>query len=110
MGPNISVCPITIEVTGVIEPETFVGLDGAVAAVGANAWGVSPNYAENEPATVDTLGLVTVKAEAAIAAQALVQVGTQGRAVTLGGGVAVGRALDEATSPDDPIRVLLIPN
>ncbi len=110
MGPNIGVCPITIDITGIVQPETFVGVNGAEAAAAANALGVAPNYAENEPGTVDTLGLVTVKVQAAIAAGALVEVGTSGRAVTRTAGVIVARAIDAAANADERIRVVLIPN
>jgi hypothetical protein len=110
MGPNIGVCPITIEITGIVQPETFVGVDGAAAAAAANTVGVAPNYAEDEPGTVDTLGLVTVKAQTAIAAGALVEVGTESRAVTRTAGAIVARAIDAAVNANDRIRVILIPN
>lgn len=112
MGPNIGVCPITAQASGEVQPQTFVGPDGATAAAAGNSIGVAPNYAKDEPMAVDHLGLVTVVAGAAIAAGAEVEVGANGRAVTLAAGVKVARVHpeDSAAADGDRIRVFLIPN
>jgi hypothetical protein len=58
----------------------------------------------------DVLGTTVVVAGAAIAAEQLVEVGADGRAVPHAAGVAVARAKQDATANGDRIEVFLLPN
>ena len=85
----------------------FVGLDGDVAAAGAKALGVAEvGAAQGEQASVSTHGILLVTAGAAIAAEAEVEVGANGKAITKAGGIGNGYALDEALADGDTIRII----
>lgn len=108
---DMGVCPITQIATAAITAQRFVTALGAVAGAGANALGVAAQPAAiAEPFTVDTLGVVSVEAGAAVTAGGLVQSDATGRAIDRVAGAIVGRALDGAAAAGQMIRVLLIPN
>ena len=89
----------------------FVGTDGAYALAAGNAIGISNADAISvgSPISVVTLGLYYVVAGAAFAAGVKIEVGTDGKAVELSGGVAVARAREAGVS-DKETLVFLIPN
>ena len=82
------------------------GLDGgikvATATQGDKAFGVAA-YDAGSGATVPVLrgGIVPVTAGGAISAGDQIEVGTDGKAVKLASGVAVGQAIETATSGAD---------
>ena len=85
----------------------FVGLDGDVAAAGAKALGDAEVAAAlGEQASVSTHGILLVTAGAAIAAEAEVEVGANGKAVTKDSGISNGYALDAALADGDTIRII----
>lgn len=85
----------------------FVTLAGAVPASGAYVYGVTnADYDAGEVAGVDVLGVITVTAGGAIAANAEVQTDAAGKAITKAAGITAGRALDAAAADGDVIRIL----
>lgn len=107
---NLGVCPITIAVSGAVLSHRFVGTDKAQAGAAANTLGVAAYDGTDEPTTVDTLGVVSVEAGAAIAAGALIETDASGRGITRTAGPIVARALEAATQAGDLIQCVLIPN
>jgi hypothetical protein len=90
----------------------FIGANGQHAAAAGNAIGVSRfDGAAGDLVTRDVIGTSIVEAGAAIAANGLVEVGADGKAVPRDEGVAVGRVQDVAAlAAGDFVEVLLIPN
>ena len=85
----------------------FVGFDGDVAAAAAPAVGVCEADSDlGEMAPVNTHGVLLVEAGGAIALAAQVEVGANGKAVTIAAGVAQGRTMDAAAADGDIIRIL----
>lgn len=107
---SMGVCPITVTVTGEVLANRFVGYNNAAAGADANTVGVAAAYGQDEDTTVDTLGVVTVEAGAAITAGAELSSDATSRAVPKNAGPTVARALDAATAPGELIRCVLIPN
>lgn len=107
---NLSVCPITIPVSGVVMSHRFVGTNKAQAGAAANTIGVAAYDGTSEPTTIDVLGVVSVEAGAAVAAGALIETDASGRAITRTAGPIVARALEAATQAGDLIQCVLIPN
>jgi len=86
----------------------FIGFDGNVASAGAAALGVLQAATDSgEQAPVGAQGIFLVIAGGAISVGEAVEVGTGGKAAAYSAGVSIGRALDEATTDGDIIRVLL---
>lgn len=97
MTQKHSLMTMSVLAAGTITAHTFVGADNEAAASGADAIGVAVfDAAAGDLLAVDVLGSTIVRAEAAIAAGARVQVGAAGGAVTATTGVPVGRALEAA--------------
>lgn len=86
----------------------FATVAGTVPAAGVYCPGVvNGSFDAGEQASVITHGVVLVEAGAAVAVDAAVQTDASGRAITLAGGIGLGRALDAATAAGDLIRVKL---
>ena len=98
---------VTIAAAAALVAKRFVSFGGAQAVAADVALGVAnANYDAGEQAGVDTHGEILVESGGAITAGAQVQPDAQGRAITLGAGVAFGRARDAATAAGEFIRVL----
>lgn len=111
MTSKVSLLTLTVIATAAITAERFITTAGAVATAAGNADGVSnTDAAIGERFPADVLGTTIVTAGAAIAANAYVEVGSAGKAITRASGKAVGKALQAATADGDRIRVLLLPN
>ncbi|RKY70048.1 MAG: DUF2190 domain-containing protein [Candidatus Latescibacterota bacterium] len=107
MQTQIIIGTISVEATAALIRQRFVGFTGAIAAPAAPAIGISElDMDTGEMAPINTHGALMVKAGAAIAVGAEVEVGADGKAITLASGVAQGRALDAATADGDIIRIL----
>jgi len=111
-GPaNQSACAITVIATGPIVSHRFVGVTSAQAGAAANTLGVSAYDAlTGDATTIDTLGVVSVEAGAAVALGDLIETDASGRAITRTGGPIVARSLDVAAVAGDLIRCVIIPN
>ena len=110
-GPvNMGVCPITVEVSGTVQAHRFVGVTGAAAGAGANTLGVAAYDGTDEPTTIDTLGVVSVEAGAALSAGDEIEVDATSRGITKVAGKTVARALDDASAEGEYFRAALIPN
>ncbi|MDD5297657.1 MAG: DUF2190 family protein [Rhodocyclaceae bacterium] len=115
MQNSTPILTLTVVATGAIAAQRFVGPTGAVAAAAGNALGVSRYLSAQagDKIPVDTLGTAYVEAGAAIAAGALVESDSVGRAITRNAGVALGRV-----APGDPgasaagkfTEIILFPN
>lgn len=107
MTQKHSLMTMSVLAAGTITAHTFVGTDNKTAAAGADAIGVAVfDAGTGDMLAVDVLGSTIVRAEAAIAAGARVQVGAAGGAVTATTGVPVGRAV-EAVAAGALFEVLL---
>ena len=109
----ISLLTLTVAAKAALEAERFVTGAGAYAGAGANALGVSKaKGAIGDQVPVDVIGTVIVTAGAAIAANAAIEVGANGKAITASSGAVVARAAPGATAAadGDPIEVILIQN
>lgn len=105
---KISTLALTVTATAVIAADTFVGFNFQTAAAGAAALGVAKADAKaGENVGVDIQGAIDMRAGAAIAAGAEVQVGANGLPITKAAGLAVGRALTAAANPGDIVTILL---
>lgn len=111
---NISLLALTVVAAATAIGQRFVTGGGALATAAGNALGVAQGDASviGERVSVDTLGTALVVAGGAIAANAAIEVGTGGKAVTKTTGIAVARAAPGATAAadGDVIEVILIPN
>lgn len=111
MTQKIAVLALTIAATAALEAERFVTAAGAYPAAAGNAFGVSCTKAAiGERVATDVLGTAIVTAGGAIAKNAFIDVGTNGKAVTHAAGKVVAQALQAAATDGDRIEVLLIPN
>lgn len=100
---------LTIKASAAVAAGRFVTYAGAHAAAGAIAAGVThTKAAANENVNVITLGVMRVEAGAAIAKNAELQVGADGKAITRAAGKSVGFALDAAAADGDFISAVLI--
>jgi len=98
---------ISIPATATLTKRRFATSAGAVPAAGAWCPGITELDCDiGLQATVNTHGVILVEAGAAVALDAQVQCDASGRAITLGAGVALARALDAAAAAGDVIRVL----
>lgn len=108
--PKCPVLTLTVVAAAELEGCRAIGLDGNYVASAAAMHGVSATnaYAGDELA-VDVLGTTVAEAGAAIAAGALVQVGSDGKFITKAAGKTVGRALEAATADGSVFEMLLLP-
>ena len=108
---STSLLALTVLATAAITAERFVTGAGATAAAAGNCLGVARSDAKiGEHTPVDVLGTAIVVAGGPIAADGLIQVGANGKAVAKAAGATVARALTAATADGDRIEVFLIPN
>lgn len=110
---SVSLLTLAIAATGVITAQRFVTGAGVTATAAGNAIGVSRSDAAiGEQFPADVLGTTLVTAGGPIAANAAVEVGANGKAVTLAAGKAVGRLApgSSALADGDVVEVILIPN
>lgn len=111
MTQKISLLTLSIAATAVVAAERFVTAAGAYPSAGGNAFGVATTKAAiGELFGADVLGTSVATAGAAIAKNAYVQIGSDGKVVTHAAGVAVAQALQAASADGDRIELLLIPN
>lgn len=111
MTQKISLLTLSIAATAAVIAERFVTAAGAYPTAAGNALGVATTKAAiGDLFGVDVLGTAVATAGAAIAKNAYVQIGSDGKVVTRAAGVAVGQALQAAAADGDRIEVLLIPN
>lgn len=85
-------------------------LAGTVSTAGIYGYPCHTDALTGENASLSLCGVATVKAGAAVAVGALVEVGTSGRVITRSAGVAVGRAATAAAADGDNILIIIIPN
>ena len=108
---NTSLLTLPVKCTAAVTRERFVTGAGAHAAAAGRALGVTQvDGAIGDIVNADTLGTTIVTAGAAIALDAAIEVGANGKAVTLAAGTKVARALKAAAADGDRIEILLIPN
>jgi len=111
MSQNRSILTLATTATDAITAGRFVIGAGTHAVAAGVARGVAvTDGAIGDLVPTDVLGTAVVTAGAAIAANALLEVGAAGKAVTKAAGVTVAVALAAAGAADEPIEVLLIPN
>jgi predicted RecA/RadA family phage recombinase len=103
---------VTAQATATVTGKRFVNISGnrtangnysvAHATAAGSVFGVSKyDAASGDPVGVIRGGIVPVTAGGTIAAGARVEVGTNGQAVTLASGIAVGTCCDAATNGND---------
>lgn len=101
---------LTLIALAVVEAHRAIASDGDYAAAGEHMIGVSDvNSFVDDELAVDVLGTSICEAGAAIAADALIQVGANGKFITKAAGKAVGRALSAATADGSKFEALLLP-
>ena len=101
---------LTLIAMAVVDAHRAIAADGDYAATGEHMIGVSDtNSFVDDELAVDVLGTTTCEAGAAIVADALVQVGTNGKFITKAAGKVVGRALNAATADGSKFEILLLP-
>ncbi len=109
----IPLLTLTLGLTATVVAERFVTGAGAQTGAAGNALGVARTAGvsgENIP--VDVIGTAIVEAGAAIAANALVEADSVGRAVTKSAGVTLGRLApgQSATAAGQFVEIILIQN
>lgn len=111
---NISLLALSVVAAATAIGQKFVTGSGALATAAGNALGVAQGDANaiGDLVAVDTLGTAVVIAGGQILANAAIEVGSGGKAVTKASGVVVARAAPGATAAADGdlIEVILIPN
>ncbi|MBZ3921788.1 DUF2190 domain-containing protein [Xanthomonas citri] len=111
---NVSLLALTVVAAATAIGQRFVTGTGALVAAGGNSLGVAQGDAASigDLVAVDVLGTALVVAGGAIAANASIEVGTGGKAITANAGKVVARAAPGATAAidGDLIEVFLIPN
>lgn len=110
---SIPLLTLSVQATAALTKDRFVTAGGAVATAAGRALGVTRSDAAiGERAPVDVLGTTVVTAGGAIAADAALEVGADGKAVTLAAGVQVGRLApgSVAAADGDLVEIVLIPN
>ncbi|WP_368565499.1 DUF2190 domain-containing protein [Pseudoxanthomonas sp. UTMC 1351] len=112
MTQKISLLTLSIAAAAALPAERFLGPNAQLAAAASHAIGVTVSQVTiaGELIPYDVLGTTVVTAGAPIAAEALLEVGADGKAVPLAAGIAVARAKQAATADGDRIEVLLLPN
>lgn len=99
----------SITALAAIAPNLFVGLTGNICGADAKALGVSDtDTANGEQVPVVTHGIALVKSGAAFPAGADISSDVSGKAVTAVTGKINGYALDESTSSNQLVRILLV--
>ena len=110
LNGSFSNLALTVTASADLTAERFASLSGAAATAAAGFVGVVRNDIKSgDGVTLDVAGIVTVVAGAEVAAGALVEVGTGGKAITRASGVAVGRAFTAAAGDGAKFSVILTP-
>lgn len=111
---NISLLTLSVLASATVAADRFITTGGAHPSAGGLPLGVTRSAGESgDMVPVDVMGTAIVTAGAAIALDAAIAVGTDGKAITHdadGDKHAVGRALSAATGDGDTLEVLLIPS
>lgn len=110
---SIPLLTLSVQATAALTKDRFVTAGGAVATAAGRALGVGRcDAAIGDRSPVDVLGTTVVTAGGAIAADAAVEVGAGGKAVTAASGVKVGRLApgSSAAADGDLVEIILIPN
>lgn len=111
MSQSHSLLTLSVLATVALANSTFITAGGAVATAAGNAFGVArSDGAIGALVPTDVLGTAEVIAGGAIAANAYVQVGANGKAITLASGIAVGIALQAAAGDGSRFEIYLLPN
>lgn len=111
MRQKISLLTLSIVAAGAVLADRFTTGAGVYPAAAAGARGVNQADAiAGDLMPVDVIGTTTATAGAAFAKDARLQVGVDGKVITLAAGVAVAVALEAATADGDKVEVLLLPN
>lgn len=110
---NISLLTLTVIASAALAASRFVTTAGAYPSAGGVPLGATrSDGAIGDLVPVDVLGTSLLEAGAAIAADAPIMVGTDGKAITHDGDGdkhAIGRTLEAAAGDGSVIEVLLIP-
>lgn len=109
----ISLLNISLTLTGTVIADRFVTGAGAQTGAAGNALGVTRSAGvSGEIVPVDVIGTAIVEAGAAIAANALVEADSVGRAVTKSAGVTLGRLAptQSASAAGQFVEIILIQN
>jgi len=106
------VLTLSVAAAALVLANRAVNQDGNYSTAAGNSFGATT---EDAPAIgsqvgVDMLGTTIVEAGAAIAKDALLQVGANGQYITRVAGVIVGRAMQAAGAAGDKLEAVLIPN
>jgi hypothetical protein len=111
---KISILTLSVIATAAALANRCMTTAGAYPAAGGLALGVNTADAViGQPTPVDVLGTTLVQAGAAVAIDAKLMVGTDGKVITHdndGDKHAVGRALTAAAADGDTIEILLVPS
>lgn len=102
---------LSVAAAALVLENRMVNQDGNYTPAAAAGFGLTT---EDAPAIgsqvgVDMLGTSIATAGAAVAKDALLEVGATGQLVTLAAGVAVARAMQSAGAAGDKIEVFLLP-
>jgi hypothetical protein len=109
----ISLLNLSLLLTGTVVADRFVTGVGAQTGAAGNAIGVTRSAGiSGEIVPVDVIGTAIVEAGAAIAANALVESDSVGRAVTKSAGVTLGRLApgQSASAAGQFVEIILITN
>jgi transketolase N-terminal domain/subunit len=105
------VLALPLKLTATVAEYTFVDLSGANATAAAYAFGIADQGGvSGDVIKTQVQGTSRMKAAAAIAKGALIEVGAGGQGTTKASGIAVARAMEAAAGPGSIIEVLLLPN
>ena len=108
---DIPVLTLSITATADLVGGRAVDLDGGYSTAAGNSLGaLSMDTSTGNEGGVVRLGVKTVEAGGAIAADEQVEVGTDGKYVAYSAGVIVGKALTAAAADGDPVSVDLYQN
>jgi hypothetical protein len=99
----------SVVASGALTGKRFVGLDGAVAGLGARAQGVALfDCDDTKTASVIALGSAIVEAGGAFEAGSLLEVGASGKAVDARNGHVVARALETSSGDGVEVEILVL--
>jgi hypothetical protein len=112
MQSNKQVLTLSMTLSGTVAQYGPVSAAGAPATAASNAIGFAPvGGVSGDIVAVIVMGTSLAVAGAAIAAGALVEVGsTPSQVVTRSAGVSIGRALNAASAAGDFVEVLILQN
>jgi len=107
---KVQLLTLSIAATADFNEYLAVSQAGTLAAAGAKMFGLATTNGEiNVQLAVDVLGTSVAIAGAAIAKDADLEVGVNGKLVTQAAGITVARAVQAAAANGDQLEVLLLP-